>query len=214
MYATQIKYGSLCGVAVVVGTLLMAVGCSSTSAHRIDPTGTDTVVTQNSIDIQDWADASQKMTDSLLASGVLQQTTDSSTKPVVLAVSRIKNNTTEVIDTSLLTQTLMDNLRTASKGRVLPTMTIGLGGAAQDPLAKGELQRKEFLADGEKGAAKELRPRFTLSGSIIEKRARAGSTRQTSYIFQLNLTDTDNGTAPWGDQQTITKQGQKAGLGW
>lgn len=217
MNIMQNQYVSRGMVVALMASLLVLVGCASDGARRIDPSGPDTVVSLNKIDIQDWMDAAQEMTDSLLTSEVLQnRVAQSGDKPVIIAISRIKNDTAVNINTSMLTQKIETNLRTASQGRVLPTMTIGLDGKARDPLAKGEIQRNEFFNDGDESddAPKQLRPNYTLSGQIIEDRAKAGSTRQTSYIFQLTLTDTRTGAGVWGDEKIITKQGKKNAVGW
>jgi uncharacterized protein (TIGR02722 family) len=202
------KHASLLCSASLTAALLVLPACDS-SAKRIDPGGTDTIVSLNKIDIQDWADAADTMIQSLIESGELDK---AGTQPAVIAMSRIKNNTTEQIDVDMLTKKIRTALNKSGKART--TTTVGLGGKAEDPLAKGEGQRAEFFNDGDDPAVKQARPQFTLSGKIIEDRAKAGSTRQTSYIFQLSLTDVKNGLAVWEDEKTITKQGKKNAVGW
>jgi PBP1b-binding outer membrane lipoprotein LpoB len=77
-------------------------------------------------------------------------------------------------------------------------------------MAKGLQQENEFKND-----VKTTRtPDFTLSGKIIELTARASNTRQTTYSFQLSLTDTKSGLAVWEGEKEITKQGTRSSVGF
>lgn len=194
----------------LITALLVVAGCASSGARRIDPGGTEMVTSLNKIDIQDWMDAADKMIKSLKESAVLAQ----SDGPVVIAISRIRNNTTQQIDTDMLTKKIRTELNRWTEVEVMTTTVIGLGGNAEDPLAQGEQQRAEFFSDGEDTEVKAVRPQYTLSGKIIEDRARAGSVRQTTYVFQLALTDVRNGLAVWEDEKQITKQGKRNTVGW
>ena len=78
---------------------------------------------------------------------------------------------------------------------------MGLGGKAEDPLAK------------ELGAELPHRPDFTLSGKILETRASAGNVKQSTFSFQLSLTD-NRGLALWEGEEEITKQGSRATVGF
>ncbi|MCC6683387.1 MAG: penicillin-binding protein activator LpoB [Phycisphaeraceae bacterium] len=195
----------------LVSSLLLLTGCSSSKAHRIESGGDESVTSLNKIDIQDWMEAADSMTQSLIESGILDQAATAEGPPVI-AISRIVNSTTQQIDTDMLTKKIRVTLN--QSGRAMTTTTIGLGGRAEDPLAKGEGQRAEFFNDGDNPQVKQARPRFTLSGKIIEDRARAGSTQQVTYVFQLSMTDVQRGLAAWEDERSITKQGKKNAVGW
>ena len=56
-------------------------------------------------------------------------------------------------------------------------------------------------------------PDYTLSGKIIGQSAKAGSIRQSAFVFQLSLTSR-NGTAVWEDEKTIVKQGSTSSVGF
>ena len=186
----KMKSGSYC---LVLGAALLA-GCGSQNATYVDPNGTHTLATVNKINIQDWSNAAEAMINSLLDSGKIQTRGD---QPAILAISRIMNNTTEQIDTDMLTKKIRVALN--KSGKIVTTTTIGFGGA-EDPLAK-DLQKVT------------KHPDYTLSGKIIEDRARVGNLRQASYTFQLSLTSMD-GLAVWEEEKTITKQGTKPAAGW
>ncbi len=183
--------------------LLAAAGCATQSAY-VDPKGSRTVTTLGEINLQDWANAAETMVGSLRDSGAIEK---SPHKPAVMAISRIVNNTSQQVDIDMLVKKIRVAL--SKDGKVLTTTTIGLGGQAEDPLAKGLQQEAEFAND----TKVTRRPDFTLSGKIIQDYARAGSTRQYSFVFQLSLTD-QNGLAVWEEEKTITKQGKKASVGF
>ena len=79
----------------------------------------------------------------------------------MLAISRIVNNTGQQIDTDLLTKKIRVAL--LNSGKAETTTTMGLGGTAEDPMAKGLQQESEFSNDQKTTRT----PDFTLSGKII-----------------------------------------------
>jgi uncharacterized protein (TIGR02722 family) len=178
-------------------------GCAS--AHYVETGGSESVVTVGQINIQDYIQAANAATSDLLASGALDKV---ATPPAVLAISRIVNNTGQQIDTDLLTKKI--RVAVLNSGKAQTTTTMGLGGTAEDPMAKGLQQENEFMND-QKTTRK---PDFTLSGKIIETTARAGSTRQSTYSFQLSLTDARTGLAVWEGEKEITKQGTRPSVGF
>ncbi len=183
--------------------LIIFGGCA-THTRYVEPTGPRTIVTSD-INIQDFSYAAEDMVKSLLTSGSLDR---ASGQPAVLAISRIVNNTTQQIDTDMLTKKIRVALN--QSGKVLTTTTMGIGGIAEDPLAQGIQQEKEFYADRKEP---QRLPDYSLSGKIIEKRDRQDNVRQVTYSFQLSLTD-GSGLAVWEEEKQITKQGKRGIIGW
>src|SRR3989337_146384 len=157
---------------------IVLLGGCATHSRYVEPTGARNIVTSE-INIQDFSYAAEDMVKSLLASGALDKAPQ---QPAVLAISRIINNTTQQIDTNMLTKKIRVALN--QSGKVLTTTTIGIGGIAEDPLAQGIQQEKEFYADKKEP---QRMPDYSLSGKIIEKRDREDNVRQVTYIFQLSL---------------------------
>jgi penicillin-binding protein activator len=178
-------------------------GCAS--AHYVQTGGRESVVTIGQINIQDYIQAANAATSDLLASGVLDKVP---TPPAVLAISRIVNNTGEQIDTDLLTKKIRVAL--LNSGKAQTTTTMGLGGTPEDPMAKGLQQEAEFKADQQTTRT----PDFTLSGKIIQTTAKAGNTSQSTFSFQLSLTDAKSGLAVWEGEKEITKQGTRSAVGF
>jgi uncharacterized protein (TIGR02722 family) len=178
-------------------------GCG-TNAHYVQTGGRESVVSTDTINDQDFIQAANAATSDLLASGALDRV---KTPPAILAMSRIVNNTGQQVDIDLLTKKIRVTL--LQSGKAVTTTTFGLGGSAEDPLAKGIQQQKEF-----QGEQKPQRlPDFTLSGKIIEHLVKAGDTRQVTYSFQLSLTD-QQGLAVWEGEKQITKQGTRSAVGF
>jgi uncharacterized protein (TIGR02722 family) len=183
---------------------LIGAGCA-TDAHYVQTGGSENIVNVGQINIQDYIQAANDMTGNLLASGALDRVT---TPPAILAISRIVNNTGQQIDTDLLTKKI--RVAVLNSGKAMTTTTVGLGGTAEDPLAQGFQQENEFKSD-----VKNTRtPDFTLSGKIIQLSARSGDTRQSTYSFQLSLTDSKTGLAVWEGEKEITKQGTRSSVGF
>lgn len=184
---------------------LIGAGCAGTNAHYVETGDQHNVVSLGQINIQDYIQAANTMTSDLLAKGALDKVAN---PPAVIAISRIVNNTGKQIDTDLLTKKI--RVAILDSGKAQTTTTMGLGGTAEDPMAKGLQQENEFKND----TAVTRTPDFTLSGKIIELAARVGDTRQSTYSFQLSLTDAKTGLAVWEGEKEITKQGTRSSVGF
>lgn len=186
---------------------LLLSGCATKNdAKYVDSQGPNTIVSLNQINIQDWNNAADKLVASLLASGVLERAPE---LPAVMAISRIRNNTQQQVDTDNLTKKIRIALN--QTGKVVTTTTLGADGKVEDAVAADVGAMQSFMA-GEK--QKTVLPYYTLSGKLLEDRVSSGSTKQVTYTFQLSLTTTKNGLAVWEGEEQITKQGQRSSVGW
>jgi len=192
-------------LSLLAAALPFVVGGCATKAHYIQTGGKESLVNVNQINIQDFILAANDATSDLLASGRLDKVAN---PPAVIAISRIVNNTSQQIDLALLTKKIRVAL--LNSGKAQATTTMGLGGTAEDPMAKGLQQEAEFKADQQVTRT----PDFTLSGRIIQTTARMGNTSQSTYSFQLSLTDTKTGLAVWEGEKEITKQGERPSIGF
>ena len=191
-------------IPLLAASAAFATGCG-TNAHYVQTGGTQNVVNIGQINIQDYIQAANQMTSELLASGALDRVPN---PPAVLAISRIVNSTGQQIDTDLLTKKIRVALLNSGKAQF--TTTFGLGGTAEDPMAKGLQQENEFKSDQNTTRT----PDFTLSGKIIQLAVQAGDTQQSTYSFQLSLTNPKSGLAVWEGEKDITKQGTRSGVGF
>ncbi len=187
-------------------TLLLAGCATSPNAKYVDSQGPNTVVSLNQINIQDWNKAADQLVASLLASGVLERAPN---LPAVMAVSRIRNATQQMVDVDNLTKKIRVALN--QTGKVVTTTTLGPDGKKEDAMA-ADVGAMDAFMSGEK--QKTTLPYYTLSGKLLEDRASAGKVNQTTYTFQLSLTTVRDGLAVWEDEVQITKQGQRSSVGW
>src|SRR5690606_1044842 len=96
------------------------------------------------INIQDWNNAADKLVASLLASNVLDRAPE---LPAIMAVSRIRNNTQQQVDTDSLTKKIRIALN--QTGKVVTTTTMGPDGKVEDPMAADVGAMQTFMS-GEK----------------------------------------------------------------
>ena len=188
---------------LIAASAVFVTGCG-TNAHYVEAGGRESIVSIGKINSQDFIQAANSATAELLASGVLDRV---KTPPAVLAMSLIKNNTGQQIDTDLLTKKIRVAL--LQSGKAVTTTTFGLGGSAEDPLAKSVQQQQDFMNDQKNTRL----PDFTLSGKIIENTAKSDNVRQSTFSFQLSLTDRQ-GLAVWEGEKEISKQGSQSSVGF
>jgi penicillin-binding protein activator len=179
-------------------------GCASGGARRIETGGRDSITSVGQIDIQDFIAAAEASVGKLLASGTLDKVP---TPPAIMAVSLVRNDTGKQFDTDLLTKKIRVKLN--NSGKALTTTTVSLNDTPEDALAK-KLQADREAVDGKSNVPL---PDFSLSGKILETRARAGDVRQSTFSFQLSLTD-KRGLALWEGEEEITKQGKRSSVGF
>jgi penicillin-binding protein activator len=172
-------------------------GCATTDAHYVQTGDREQVISLNQINIQDYANAANNAVNDLLTSGVLDKVAN---PPAVVEISRIINNTSQQIDTDLLTKKI--SIAMLHSGKAV-TKTV-------DAKATGYQQENEFLNDQKTTRL----PDFTLSGKIIETVDRAGDTRRVTYSFQLSLNDNKMGTQVWEGEKEVGKQGTRAAVGF
>lgn len=181
-------------------------GCA-TSAVYVDPNSGQGIVSLDKINVQDFANAADSMLQSLYDSPAFAGARREGGTPVLM-VGRVRNDTSSIFDVDMLNKKLTVSLTRSGKVRV--AKAAGFGGA-EDQAAAQARSSQAFLG-GE--SAKPLLPDYTLSGKILEDRATAGRTRQTSYIFQLSLTEVKTGLAVWEEEKVISKQGTRNAVGF
>jgi PBP1b-binding outer membrane lipoprotein LpoB len=193
--------------ALTIAVAAFATGCASPTTY-VDPQGSRLITSVGKIDIQDFAQAADTMTQSLIDNQINPDKLQSAAagQPALMAISRIQNNTGQQLDTDLLVKKIRVALNRT--GKIQTSTTVGLGGP-EDPIAADQQKLHEFLDDKKHARL----PDYTLSGKIVEVREKAGNTRQASYVFQLSLSST-SGIAVWEEEKTIVKQGSRPSVGF
>ena len=184
-------------VPATLTALVVALSGCSTPAHYIDPEGRDTVVSLNAADIQDFSQAADALVAQMLANEVFTP----GKKPRI-ALSRVKNDTTQNFDVSLLTDKVQQRILESG----LANVSMSLSTETDDDVVRRKMSGM--------GATETLLPDLTLLGKIAEVKAHASSVRQVSYVFSMRLADARTGDVVWMGEKTLTKQGEKNAVGW
>ncbi len=190
--------------ASVLSTALLLTGCVTTSETRtVDARGPD-VINTASINSQDWSNAADQLTASLISSGALER---APRQPAIMAVDRVINNTQLMVDTDMLIKKIRVAL--TQTGKVAISNTLGLGERA---VVASEAAELEEMQTGKK--QKTLVPDYTLYAKLIQQTDRDGRMTQNTYAFQMSLVDVKNGLTVWEEERQIAKQTKKPGVGW
>ena len=175
---------------IALGAFVITAGCQQPA--RVITDDSDMIVTIDQIDVQDWANAADQLVQQMIASGVLSS---APSDPARLEVTRVVNDTSVRVDTDFLTQKIKIALQQTGK----------IAFTSRDPKAKEVADYRDFVADKDKPRL----PYFVLNGKILELRAQAGSTKQASFVFQMNLVRTTDNIDAWSGEAQITKKGTR-----
>lgn len=190
---------------LAVSALLLLTGCETpTETRTVDAKGPD-VINTSAINSQDWANAADQLLNSLLSSEALN---NAPRKPAILAVDRIINNTSLMVDTDLLIKKIRVGL--TQTGKVAITNTMGLGERA---VVASEAAELEEMQSGKK--AKTLVPDYTLYAKLIQQTDRNSKLTQNTYSFQMSLVQVKTGLTVWEEEKQISKQTKaRPAVGW
>lgn len=178
------------------------VGCGGMKVSYGDPEAVETVTADyGSTDLQTIAEA---MIDSLLVHPVLEG------RPVVY-VSRIRNKTSEHIDTEAIT----DKIKTAmlKSGKVRFT---AINEVNEEMIEQLRYQSESGMVDPKTRTAigKQVGADLMLYGDITSIVKSAGRKKDVYYKINLELADLQTGLIEWSEEKEIRKQAKKAVIGW
>ena len=189
-------------------SLVLLSGCAD-KISRIDMNN-DTGDQVIGLDYRDFHEAATKATQSMLRSPSL-------TKPgggrYILAISDIKNDTMQHIDTDQLIKKIRIEL--LNSGKVYTTTAVG---TTQDKMNKDARALREDDEFRNSSVAKKgtlVAPDMSLSGKILQRNINMGNGKvQVEYYFMLTLTDLSNGFATWEGETIIGKRGSAKAVAW
>jgi penicillin-binding protein activator len=195
-------------VAATALSLVLLSGCAD-KVSRID-VNNDTGEQVLGLDYRDFQEAASKATQSMLRSPSL-------TKPgggrYILAISDVKNDTMQHIDTDQLIKKIRIEL--LNSGKVYTTTAIG---GAEDKMNKKSRELRENDEFRNSSVAKKgtlVAPDMSLSGKILQRNINmSDGKQQVEYYFMLTLTDLDNGFATWEGETIIGKRGSGKSVAW
>ena len=179
---------------------LLASGCATTVEYG-DETSAKPISTDfGSSDLQQIA---AKMVDSLLADEVLEEI--SAAGPPLLVVDKVKNKTTQHIDTESLTDSIRTKLIRSRKFSFQDRTTEA---ALQEELAYQQAAAKDPIAGGQQDA-----PRYMLTSNLTEIEQEQGRLKDVYYKFTMSLRDLQSGRLIWADEKEIRKQKTRSVFG-
>jgi penicillin-binding protein activator len=176
--------------AVVVGSA-GAIGCNSTGDVR--DVGVGEEIKTLGLDIQDFRKATLTLANQFLSRGVLN---NAPRQPAILQVSSFINNTAEQVDPDLVLFNVTRVLNETGKLQAINEKDVR---ALEEVDAQGRLGRGGGLP----------RADYSVTTKLIQLSARAGNTRQVTYVFQMELTDMRSGTVVWYGGEEIVKQSNR-----
>jgi len=175
-------------------------GCSSVQYG--DATATETVNTSfGSTDLQMIA---SKMVDDLLVFPPVVQIT-AQRRPVMF-VDRIKNKTTEHIDTESITDTIESKLINSGKFRFVDMSVV------DRVRQQMEYQRDSGMVDDQQAMmmGRQVGAEYMLYGNMSSIVKRSGNTKDVYYKFTLKMLHLETGIIEWSGEKEIRK-GKKGG---
>lgn len=164
-----------------------------------------TDISFGSTDLQKMAN---EMTDSMLLSPVVGTLTQNN-RPVVF-VERIKNKTSEHIDTESVTDSISTKLLRSGKFRFVDMSRVDAVKAQLD------FQNDSGMVDPNKAASfgKQTGAQYMLYGNLSSIVKTNKDVADVYYKFTLRLLDLESGLIEWADETEIRKTRQKAKIGW
>ena len=188
---------------MMLGAALVLSGCSTVDYG--DAQGRETVNTDfGSTDLQMIA---SKMVDDMLVFPPIVQMTQSR-RPVVF-VDRIKNKTTEHVDTESITDTIQSKLLNSGKFRFVDMTKVE---SVREQL---DYQSESGLVDPNTAAqmGRQIGAEFMMYGNFSSIVKRDGSTKDVYYKFTLKLMNIQTGIIEWANEKEIRKTRNKSLFG-
>ena len=189
---------------MMLGAALVLSGCSTVDYG--DAQGRETVNTDfGSTDLQMIA---SKMVDDMLVFPPIVQMTQSR-RPVVF-VDRIKNKTTEHVDTESITDTIQSKLINSGKFRFVDMSVVD---RVREQL---EYQQDSGMVDQASAAqmGRQIGAEFMLYGNLSSIVKRDDSTKDVYYKFTLKLLNIQSGIIEWSGEKEIRKTRKRSLFGF
>lgn len=160
------------------------------------------------LEYRDWTNTAEKMTESMIASGALKN----ESKPVI-AIGNIVNDTTQRIDSDMLTKKIRTTLLKSGKAQIATNFS-GEDTTSDKVRTKRSDNEYNQTTIAQKGTL--IAPNMSLSGKMLQRNIKLESgwfssvDTRVEYYLQLTLTDLKTGLSVWEDEQPIIKEGKDA----
>lgn len=186
---------------VFVGLILSACASGPKISYGDATSVETTTMGFGSTDLQSIA---AKLVDDLISFPPIVQMT-AARRPVVF-VDKVKNKTTEHIDTESITDTVQTKLLQSGKFRFVDMTAVR---AVQEQM---QFQMDSGMVDPNKAAAfgKQTGAEFMLYGNMSSIVKRNSDAKDVYYKFTLKLVNLESGIMEWAGEKEIRKSGEKS----
>lgn len=194
---------------LLIGLCATLVSCGGTTV--IDTNNAEQVAEMKNtmqLEYRDWEKAANNMTQSMLNSGAFAKI-----KNPVIAVTDIKNDTMQRIDSDMLVKKIRATLVNSGKAQIA---TNFLGEDITANSVRTLRGDKEYNSDTIMGQGNLVAPNMSLSGKMIQRNLDIDSgwfsrvDTRVEYYLQLTLTDLKTGLSVWEGEEPILKNGTNA----
>jgi len=195
-------------VSAVIGmTVLALTGCANKAVVSYgDATAVETTdINFGSTDLQKVAN---QMADSLILSPVVGTLT-ANNRPIVF-VERIKNKTSEHIDTESITDSVSTKLLRSGRFRFVDM------GRVESVREQLNFQQHGDMVNPSKAIAfgKQVGAQYMLYGNLSSIVKSTKDKSDVYYKFTMRLMDLESGLVEWADETEIRKTRESASVGW
>ncbi|MBE4617188.1 penicillin-binding protein activator LpoB [Vibrio navarrensis] len=192
------------GVVALLGLAVILGGCSNKVSYGDAQATETTTIDFGSTDLQTIAG---QMIDSMMMSGSVAAITRDK-RPIVF-VERIKNKTSEHIDTESITDTISTKMLNSGKFRFVDMDRVE---AVREQL---NFQNNDDLVNQSTAIqfGKMVGAQYMLYGNLSSIVKNNGSDKDVYYKMTMRLMDLETGLIEWADETEIRKQQSKRLLG-
>ncbi len=198
------KNGAVIGLTLLTGSLLLLQGCSNKVAYQDATEVETTTIDFGSTDLQQIA---AKMVDSLLTFPPIVEVTRE--RRPVMFVDRIKNKTTEHIDTESITDTITTRLLRSGKFRFVDMTKVA---DVREQLAfqnRGGMVNRNSAAQ----IGRQIGAEYMMYGNLSSIVKKSGDVKDVYYKFTLKVMHLESGIIEWSDEKEIRKTREKSLFG-
>jgi uncharacterized protein (TIGR02722 family) len=195
-------------IGAIIFTTLVFTGCATKPQYVKT---VDAPITMG-LDRRDFEKAAEAAVKDLLDSGAMDRKGGGR---YVVTMGRMINDTTQRIDTDMLTKKIRISL--LKSGKAVMTTAVSVDGP-EDEMTKEVRKLRDDDEFKQSTIAKKgtiYSPDMSLSGKIIQRTVKANSDDQlVEYYFQLTMTQLETGLAFWEGETTIGKLGSNDSVTW
>ncbi len=198
------KHSSIVGLTVVAASLLLLQGCSTKVGYQDATEVETTTIDFGSTDLQQIA---AKMVDSVLTFPPIVQVTNE--RRPVMFVDKIKNKTTEHIDTESITDTISTRILRSGKFRFVDMTKVA---EVREQLA---FQNESGMVNRNSAAqvGRQIGAEYMMYGNLSSIVKKTDDVKDVYYKFTLKVMHLESGIVEWSDEKEIRKQREKSLFG-